>query len=153
MSEQESEDVSEALYDGIVAAVIHVAAVSAADTRDLTREFYAARAEIQRDAQGVSANAVLSAVLVKGLSTARLKSIVQQHWLSGTELDSLRRSLKIIETQHEWERSTYCDWIWRAAKAAARAEVGTGIFRGRRVSRLERNALKEIQELLDQCKH
>jgi len=143
MANQECESEHEEIQQGVLAAVVRVAAVSAPGTRELVLEFDAARQSVERSARDSQR---LEAIFAEGLSTLGLKRLVCQSATLSEPLTALRRSVVLLKDS-ERDLSEYQRLVLKAAEAAARAHTWVGLL-SRRITYLERMALEEIRAAL-----
>ena len=152
MWNQECRSEGEQLQEGVLAAVVRVAAVSAPGARELVLEFDAARRWVE---QSVRVSRRLESIFAAGLSSLVLKRLVcEQQLLPAESLNALRRGVTLLRNSSE-DLSEYQRLVLQAADAAARARTWTGLLSSR-VSHLEKDAIEEIREVLEsepECVH
>jgi hypothetical protein len=143
MANQECSSEHDEIQQGVLAAVVRVAAVSAPGTRELVLEFDAASQAVEGSARD---SQKLEAIFAEGLSTLGFKQFVRQSAASSESLTALRRSVVLLKDS-ERDLNEYQRLVLKAAEAAAGAHTWVGLL-SRRITYLERMALEEIREAL-----
>jgi hypothetical protein len=141
----------QALHDGVLAAVTHVAAAGATDTKELTLELLAANIAVKTCMRRVPKDSALERTFRDGLSLDRLKELAPEYWRCDFRLEWLRYTLHLMETGASdlVPHSAYRELVLAAAKAAIRAEKPSRFIKRGWRTYTETVALREIEEAIE----
>jgi hypothetical protein len=137
-------DVARRLQHGVITALVHVASARTPGASALAIEFDAAQRVVAQRAG--SARGIFRMVFSRGLPLHILKKVTRDHVAGDRRLLALRHR-ELIRAMNAREREDYIALVLAAAKAALEAEVEERSFLQRRISKWERMALEEIQEV------
>lgn len=134
------------IHDGVLAAIIHVAAVSALGARDLVLEFDSARDAIGSGRAAGLRSTILQDAFRDGLSAEALKRLVRRHSCGIERLHPLTCGLDALR-RADGDIDEYGRLVVNAVTAAARTRVGAGLLAGH-VSHAKRSAIREVRAML-----
>lgn len=144
----QQEVISQRLQGGVLAALVHIAAVREPGCKALALEFVAARKRAQQVAASASMPSAFRDVFGVGLSSALFKKALEhQRHLPQRRLDRLSRQ-ELIDAIHPHDPKTYARLVREVARAAATAQVDDDPYRRRWLASWERSALREIETAL-----
>ncbi len=147
MSGQEFASERDTVQEGVLAAVIRVASVSAPGTRELVLEYAAASEAISCGTQERLNCKFLADAFCDGLSADALRRLVGHETYDNERLAPLLHGVALITDRHGNDLAHYQELVLKAADAAARTQTGSGLLSGR-VTYLEKVAINEIRSVL-----
>lgn len=142
----ESQSVMEVrLGQGIVAAVLHVAAAGARGSRELAMELAAARHAVDSETDHRCHGSPFDASFSRHLSPRAFADLLQRQRSTDLALEPLNAAgVELLQQGNSELLETYGKLVVAAAKAAAAVRTEEGLLRWRRVEYSERRALDEI---------
>ena len=131
------------IQEGVLAAVIRVASVSAPGTRELVLELKQPATRSGASFRKPSTARFLTSVFCDGLSADGLKRLMHEQLRDREQLAELKRGVDILKATHVDDLDNYQRLVLKAADAAARTQTGSGLL-SRRITYLEKIAIGEI---------
>jgi hypothetical protein len=141
------------LGQGVVAAVLHIAAAGARGSRELAMELDAAREAVNSAADRQRYPAPFDASFSQHLSAHAFADLLQRQRSTDLALESLHAGVKLLHTDAPKLLRMYGKLVMVAANAAARVRTEDGLFGWRRIEYSERRALDQIRSIVTRPHH
>jgi hypothetical protein len=136
------------LGQGVVAAVLHIAAAGARGSRELAMELDAARDAVNSEAGRQRYPAPFDASFSQHLSPRAFADLLQRQRSTELTLESLHAGVKLLHTDEPELLGMYGELVMVAAHAAAQVRTEEGLFGWRRIEYSERRALHQIRSIV-----
>jgi hypothetical protein len=136
------------LGQGVLAAVLHVAAAGARGARELAMELKAARDAVDSETDREGHAAPFDASFSRHLSPRALADLLQRQRSRDRALESLHAGFELLQTEEPQLLRIYGELVMVAAEAAAQVRTEEGLFGWRRIEYSERRALDQIRSIV-----
>lgn len=142
----EADLVIDDIQEGVLAAIIHVASVSALGARELVLEFDSARDAIGSGRAAGLRSSLLQEAFGNGLSAVALKRMVRRQAYGSERLRPLARGMELLRRKNG-DVAEYQQLVVNAINAAARTRIGCSLLDGR-VGHSKHMAIREVRAAL-----
>lgn len=133
---------------GLAAAVLHVAAAGARDSRQLALEVNAARNAVHSKTSRGGYAAPFDASFSRHLSVHALAELLQRRRSRHLALESLRTGVELLHKEEPELLELYGELVMVAANAAAEVRTEKGLLGWQRIEYSERRALDQIHSIV-----